>query len=462
MGMLLRKVRKYIEDNGLCAKGDRLVVGVSGGADSVALLCLLREMGYSVVAAHCNFCLRGEESDRDEWFVKGLCARLGVELHVRRFDTRAYAAREKVSVEMAARDLRYGWFDTLLDGLGAVAVAVAHHCEDNAETVLLNLIRGTGIAGLCGMQPKNGRVIRPLLDVGRADIEDYLGHIGQPYVTDSTNLEDNCVRNKIRLDILPEMQAVNPSVISSIVETAARLNEAKRLVDKQMESAVARCKLPPDNPQDTDGFKLNIHQLQCEVSPRLLLYKVLSPYGFNSTQIEEIFRSLTGDAGKLFTSPAGWTLLKDRHFLLVRRGGTDAGACDDRTELSVDAGALGRPVAFRWGGLHLRVEARRYAEGFVIPHKKTCACLDADALQGRLYIRRWRQGDRFRPFGMKGTKLVSDYMTDCKFSLFRKQEQCVLVDGDGRIVWLVGERIDDRCKVSARTRRLLLVEVMDC
>lgn len=457
--MLRWKVRKYIGENGLCRKKDKVIAGVSGGADSVALLCLLQEMGYDVEAAHCNFQLRGAESGRDEAFVRHLCEEKNIPLHVKRFDTQAYAETRKISIEMAARDLRYDWFRLLLKEEKAAVIAVAHHREDNAETVLLNLIRGTGIAGLCGMQPRNGDVIRPLLDVSREEIEDYLRHTGQSFVTDSTNLEDHCVRNKIRLNILPEMQAINPSVVSSIVETAARLNEAKRLVDKQMQRSELRCKLPPDATLNAEGCKVNIHQLQFEVSPRLLLYKILSPYGFNSTQIEEIYASLTGEAGKLFESPKGWTLLKDRNFLLVRKSGTAGGGVSTGKILLADMSDSPFPLSVTWNALHISASVLSYSKDYIIPHKKSCACLDMAKLSGRLYVRRWKQGDRFKPFGMTGTKLVSDYMTDCKFSLFQKEAQCVLVDENDRIIWLVGERIDDDYKISETTGDLLLVSL---
>lgn len=457
--MLRWKIKKYIEAHNLCGRKDKLLVGISGGADSVALLRLLQEMGYDVEAAHCNFQLRGAESERDERFVTALCEKLEVTLHVRRFETSAYAASRKISIEMAARDLRYDWFRTLLKERGAAAIAVAHHREDNAETVLLNLIRGTGIAGLCGMQPKNGEVIRPLLDVSRGEIEDYLRHVGQPFVTDSTNLEDHCVRNKIRLNILPEMQGINPSVVASIVETAARLNEAKRLVDKQMTRSEKRCKLPLDPALNAEGCKINIHQLQCEVSPRLLLYRILSPYGFNSTQIEEIHASLTGEAGKLFESPKGWTLLKDRNFLMVRKSDPEGQTGDAGRRFEVDLSGGEFPREIVCGTLRLSVSRQDYSPDFIIPHKKSCACLDLGKLPGKLYVRRWKQGDRFKPFGMTGTKLVSDYMTDCKFSLFRKETQCVLVDDEDTIIWLVGERIDDAYRIDGRTSEMLLVNL---
>lgn len=477
--MIRWKVKKYIEENNLCNKSDRLIVGVSGGADSVALLRLLLQMGYHVEVAHCNFRLRGRESERDEQFVRDLCAQLKLTLHVRRFDTTAYAEAQKISLEMAARDLRYDWFGELLKERGAVAVAVAHHQEDNAETILLNLIRGTGITGLCGMKPRNGKVIRPLLQVSRDEIEDYLQHLKQNYVTDSTNLEDNCVRNKIRLHIIPEMQTINPSVVDTIVATSARLNDAKRLIDIQLEAAEKRCRLKletsltplsssVENKTDTreeeneqlEGCKINIHQLQFEASPGLLLYRVLSPYGFNSTQIDEIHASLTGEAGKLFESSRGWTLLKDRDFLIIRKNDPATPVVSSDKIHLVTLPLIPTSSIVKWHSLTLKFDVLDIKENFVIPHKKSFACLDADTLPADLYIRLWKQGDRFSPFGMRGTKLLSDYMTDCKFSLFQKEQQAVLVDKDDRIIWLIGERIDNRYKIGRHTKRIVLIELI--
>ena len=209
--MLESKIEKYISEKGLFGKTDKLVVALSGGADSVALLRILLSLGYDCVAAHCNFHLRAAESDRDEDFVRKLCAGLSVHLEVVHFQTSDYARENSLSIEMAARELRYGWFDEIRKRYGASCIAVAHHRDDSVETFLLNLSRGTGINGLKGIMPKNGFIVRPLLEAGRDDILEYLKRIEQDYVTDSTNLEDIYTRNKIRLDIIPLFKQINPS-----------------------------------------------------------------------------------------------------------------------------------------------------------------------------------------------------------------------------------------------------------
>ena len=233
-------VSSFANIHHLFAKEGIYLVALSGGADSVALLLALLDMGVRVEAVHCNFHLRGEESDRDEQFCKDLCSKYNVELHLVHFDTREYAALHHVSIEMAARDLRYAYFERLHSDIGAEAICVAHHRDDSVETVLLNLVRGTGLRGLRGIQPKNGNIVRPLLCVSRDDIECFLDSLGQDYVTDSTNLHDDVKRNKIRLDVLPLLETLNPDVRQSIFRTSLRVGEALKMFDAAMTESVAK------------------------------------------------------------------------------------------------------------------------------------------------------------------------------------------------------------------------------
>ena len=240
--MLKRKVRQFIEHQELLQKGDRILVALSGGADSVALLRVLLQLGYTCEAAHCNFHLRGEESNRDETFVRNLCQQLNIQLHVQHFDTTSYAKANGISIEMAARNLRYNWFEELRQETGCQWIAVAHHQDDSIETFLLNLIRGTGIKGLRGIQPKNGYVVRPLLCVNREEILDYLQHLGQPFVNDSTNQQHDYTRNKIRLDLLPLLETINPSIRESLLQTANHLNEVHLIYNKSVAACIAQVK----------------------------------------------------------------------------------------------------------------------------------------------------------------------------------------------------------------------------
>lgn len=419
-----QKIARYINRHRLFSPKDKILVALSGGADSVALLRLLLDLGYACEAAHCNFHLRGEESDRDEAFVRRLCKEQQVSLHIVHFDTERTAKERHISIEMAARELRYDWFEKMRKECGATVVAVAHHQDDSVETLLLNLLRGTGINGLCGIRPKNGHIVRPLLCLDRKDLLDYLSSIGQPYVTDSTNLQDEYTRNKIRLNLLPLMREINPSAKESILKTAEHLNDAAAIYNKGIEEAKRRI----SNPQG-----IRIDALKQEVAAETVLFETLHPMGFNASQTQDIYRSLDGQPGKSFRS-AGWRVIKDRELLLI-------------TPLQETP----QPV--------LEIKEYDYTANFAIPHDRNTACFDADKLTSPLSLRLWKQGDTFVPFGMKGRKKVSDYLTDRKFSLLRKERQWLLCSGD-EIAWLVGERADNRFRIDKDTRKVVVATVV--
>ena len=430
--MFHRRVNKYIEEKRLFALHDRVLVALSGGADSVALLRVLLALGYYCEAAHCNFHLRGEESDRDERFVRKLCGELDVVLHVTHFDTAVYASENHISIEMAAREMRYGWFEQLRKERRMTVIAVAHHRDDSVETFLLNLVRGAGINGLKGITPRNGSVVRPLLEMSREDIVHYLQHLHQEYVTDSTNLQDEYMRNKIRLNVLPMLRGLNPSVSERIAETAARLSDVSLIYNKEMEAGKKRVMEGPD--------RIHIARLMAETAPAALLFEILHPLGFNSMQVKDIFRSLSvAHSGRRFVS-AGWEVLRDRTELIFQVRKRDEEMFSEKVP-------------------QLVMETVEAGSGFVIPKDKNTACLDADKLVQPLVVRKWRKGDSFIPFGMKGKKNVSDYLTDRKFSLFQKEKQYVVCSAD-RIVWLVGERSDDRFRVTEGTKRILIIRLL--
>jgi tRNA(Ile)-lysidine synthase len=400
-------------------------VALSGGADSVALLRLLLHLGYTCEAAHCNFHLRGAESDRDEEFVRCLCREQETVLHTVHFDTEKEAKERHISIEMAARELRYDWFEEVRKECGASVIAVAHHRDDSVETFLLNLIRGTGINGLRGIQPRNGKIVRPLLCLDRKEITDYLDSLGQSYVTDSTNLQDEYTRNKIRLNLLPMMQEINPAVKESILKTAEHLEDAASIYKRGIEEAKKRILTP-------EG--ICIRALLQETAPETVLFEILYPLGFNAAQVKDIYRALNGQPGKVFASTCR-RVVKDRELLLIE-------PLQEATKPK------------------LTMKEYEHTPGFVIPRDKNTACFDADKLQHPLSLRLFRQGDTFVPFGMKGRKKVSDYLTDRKFSLLRKERQWILCCGDD-IIWLVGERADNRFRVDEGTKKVLIVVIND-
>ena len=427
MPSLERKTARYIAQKHLLNPGDRVIVALSGGADSVTLLCVLQALGYRCEAAHCNFHLRGAESDRDEAFVRDLCHERNVNLHLTHFDTQEEATRRHISIEMAARDLRYRWFEGIRRESEAHAIAVAHHSDDSLETFLINLLRGTGINGLQGIKPRNGYIIRPLLCANRQEITDYLTDIGQSFVTDSTNLEDEYLRNKIRLHLLPLMQQINPAAKENILKTAAHLTDASLLYRQAVDEGRRRI-------LRNGGQAIDICSLLQEPAPSTLLFEILHPLGFNESQTDAICRSLTdGQPGKRFET-GDWQVVRDRECLLIERREETAPPCLD-------------------------MQTTDYTPGFDIPRDRHTACLDADKLEYPLTLRLWQKGDTFVPFGMTGRKKVSDYLTDRKVPLSRKERQWVLCSGND-IAWLVGERSDNRFRIDSSTRRVIIVRVI--
>ena len=439
---MLKKIAHFIEQHKLLSKDKKYIVALSGGADSVCLLLVLQRLGYDVEAAHCNFKLRGEEADRDEQFCVELCKKNDIKIHLVHFDTNFYAISHKISIEMAARELRYSYFENLIRDIGADAVCVAHHQNDCAETVILNLVRGTGIQGLAGIQPKRDNIVRPLLCVSRDEIESFLACEGQDFITDSTNLDDLYVRNKIRLNIIPMMEKINPAAVQNIVKTAIRLSEANKVFNHSIEEASLRV-----SDSTAEGLVIDIEKLRKEVSTEYTLFNILKNYGFNPDQIEAIDSNLE--------APTGTIYLSESHQLLFNRGKIIV------TERSNSATSLKIPETGKYifgdKGEALKVELKTVGSTFSISKDKNIATLDARNIRFPLIFRNVRNGDRFVPFGMKGSKLVSDYLTDRHRSLNEKRNQMVVEDADGRIIWLAGERTDNRFRVDAATTEVLII-----
>lgn len=432
---MIYKVAKYIQQKNLMQEGEKTLIALSGGADSVALLVALQKLGYECEAMHCNFHLRGEESMRDEEFVRTLCEKRGVKLIVADFDTKKYAAEKGISIEMAARELRYKAFEKHRKEIGAKSIAVAHHRDDSAETMLLNLIRGTGIKGLHGIQPRNGHIVRPLLCVGRNDIMEYLEKRGEGYVTDSTNLETDFTRNKIRLQIMPLLQEINPSIAITLAQTAERISEVEKIYTKATEEGVERVK---------KGNIIDIGLLKQELSPQALLHEIVQPLGFNSAQTNDILQATDAESGRTFESNE-WRIVKDRTTLII------APKANSQILVTIPGDGC---LKTTHGTL---ICATKEYHG-IIERKKDIATIDLDKVQLPLTLRNKREGDRFTPFGMRGSKLVSDYLTDRKTSLLEKEQQLVVTDATERILWVVGERPAAQCAVDEKTKKILRLE----
>lgn len=434
------QIQQYIIQHQLLSGEKPVVVGISGGADSVALLHILVSLGYKCIAAHCNFNLRGDESFRDEQFTIDFTKRLQVPLCKISFETNKYAQENRLSVEMAARELRYRWFEELLNTYDADAVAVAHHRDDSVETLLINLTRGSGLTGLTGIKPKNGNVVRPLLCVSREDIYAYIENNGLEYVTDSSNSSDIYTRNFIRLKVIPLLEEINPSVKASLARTANHLYDASLIYNHSIEEA--RKVIIQNN-------RLSISVLLSFPAPATILYEMLKPYGFSRTVCESIFTVLEKDSGKIFYSSTH-RLLKDRSDLLIDvLSGEDNRAYlinleDDNVDLPVE----------------LKPEIVVIKEDYQIEKDKKFAYFDFDKLSFPLVLRHWQEGDWFVPFGMKGKKKISDYFNDKKFSLFDKEKTWLLCSGQD-VIWIVGERTDNRYRIEKTTKRVLKLKFID-
>ena len=429
-------------------KEKKYIVALSGGADSVCLLLKMLDEGRHVEAAHCNFHLRGAESDRDESFVVSLCSRLGVPLHRAHFDTREYASLHKVSIEMAARTLRYDYFEKLRRDIGAEAILVAHHRDDNVETVLMNMVRGTGIRGVAGIRPRNGHILRPLLDMSRSDIEAYLRERGETYVTDSTNLEDEATRNKFRLNVVPLLRTINPRASENIHSTSKHLAEAERIV----EWAVSMAREEIITSQG-DDLIIDVPRLEAFVSPEYLLNDICRDYGFSTSQIADMSEAIREHhVGAVFSSATHIAAVANINNQLCIQISKNI---PDQSEYKLPEEGIYNLSST----LKVIIKSEVIADDFVISKSADCATLDYRKVVFPLTLRTIREGDRFTPFGMKGSKLVSDYLTDIKCSVIDKRRQQVVVDATGTIVWLVGRRTSDKCRIDATSTTALVISL---
>lgn len=448
--MLTEQIRKYIESNALLTEEGLHLVALSGGADSVALLRVLLSLGYRVEAMHCNFNLRGEESKRDEQFCKDLCQTLGVHLHLAHFDTVFYSQQHHVSIEMAARELRYSYFRQLQNELHAESICVAHHKDDCAETVLMNLIRGTGLTGLTGIRPKNGCIIRPLLCVSRKEIEDYLAVIHQGHITDSSNLVNNVKRNKVRLDMMPTIHELNPSATDAITLTAKHVADALPLLDYALQHWEAECVKPIEVSANVDcsfqAVSVNIARLMATPSPEYVLYSILTKRGIPPQLTSQVFSHLDSQTGTSWQINER-TITIDRGHLLIE----PQYSAFRELKLPME----GKYVLSNGDRIELSVHEK--SDDFKIDTSPNVAQLDADMTRLPLTIRLVQNGDRFVPFGMTGSKLVSDLLTDRKMSLQQKRNQLCVTDASEQIVWLTGLRISNKHRITSHTIKYICV-----
>ncbi|CVI72079.1 tRNA lysidine(34) synthetase TilS [Alistipes sp. CHKCI003] len=443
MTTLTEGFRRYVAENGLFTHDDRILLTVSGGVDSMVMLSLFTAAGYDVGVAHCNFQLRGAESEEDEVLVEREAAKYGVPFYNRRFDTAAEMERTGESMEMTARRLRYAWFDSLSREHGYTTVAVAHHADDSIETFFINLLRGTGLRGLTGISAQREGVVRPLMFASRKEILEYAVAHRIPFREDSSNRSTKYLRNKIRLGLIPRIREINPKFTELMRRNLSRLADAQRFIDRGIE------RIRQDAVTTRDGIDtIRIDRIGADFPLGFVIYELLSTaYGFKGDVIDALCRALAKEsAGRRFYSRE-YTATVDRGTILVART-----SADDLCQTAVPEGAL-RTYC---GNSVLYFERRDIdtIRDFGVPEH--IAQVDADKLRWPLTLRRWREGDWFVPYGMTGRKKVSDYLTDRKIPLPEKQRQFVLLSGE-EIVWLVGRRIDDRYRLTSETENVLRI-----
>ncbi|UPL49886.1 tRNA lysidine(34) synthetase TilS [Hymenobacter sublimis] len=442
---MLDRIQAYIQEHALFSPTDKLLVAVSGGLDSVVLAHVLHKLGVEFAVAHCHFGLRAEEADADEEFVRKLAGQYKVPYFVEFFQTKQFAEQEGISTQMAARTLRYEWFERIRQTQGLDYIATAHHQRDTAETMLLNLTHGTGLAGLHGIRPKAGYLVRPLLAVSKPDLYDYVVENRLVWREDASNDSPVYQRNRLRLEVLPVLRDINPNLDQTLSITAERVGGAEEIVRRYVEETAAQARR--DEPEAT---YLDIRMLQKTAATTVVLHELLRPFGFSYLVVKDIVLSFGAESGRRFESPTH-RLVKDREQLVITpRTLTKFGTHQ------LQAGQ----EALKIDGLHLRTELVEIPEGYEVPRGKAVAALDADALKFPLTVRAWQEGDWFMPIGMKGKKKLSDFLIDQKVPLNLKDNVQVLVSADGKIAWVIGFRPDDRFKVTEETERVLVVKRM--
>jgi tRNA(Ile)-lysidine synthase len=436
----------FINQQKLDLSAKSTLLTVSGGVDSIVLAHLFYRAGFSAGIAHCNFRLRGEESEGDEVFVAQLARQYGFPFHVQRFETKKEALDRGISTQMAARALRYTWFEEVRQSLQYDFVATAHHLNDAFETVLLNLTRGTGIAGLHGIAVKNQNLIRPLLFASREEIMEYAAEQQLTFREDSSNLSSHYKRNLIRQEVVPVLKKMNPSLEHTFKTTTKRLSAAEALLQDLLQP------WKKEAVKDSQGIiHISIKSLLESSEPVYRLWFILEAFGFTYRQAEEIFLSAEGLSGKWFES-ATHVVLKDRDLFLV----------SERTQKSQTGVWVIDQTSgkFKLGALSLAISNHFKNKEFEVNRGGDTACFDQDRLLFPLTVRSWMPGDTFNPFGMGGkSKKVSDLLIDLKLNMFEKQNVKVLLNGIGDILWVIGLRTDDRYKVQESTQQVLVIQL---
>ncbi len=438
---MYNKFIKFITEKQLFSPHQKVLLAVSGGIDSMVLLHLFEKSGFGYGVAHCNFKLRGSESDGDEEFVKEQVLVHGTPAWFETFETKAYAKLCGISIEMAARELRYNFFEKVRVEQGFDFIATAHHQDDLIETFFLNLSRKTGIKGLTGIKEKSGTLLRPLIFANRDDIENYATENQIESRKDSSNSEVVFQRNYLRHKVLPLLTELNPSFRKNLLATVENLKDAEQVYSGYLDNEKLKVVT-----NDSNVLIINIERLQAAPFPKTLLLEILSEFNFNATVVDEIRNSLLTVSGKQFYSKTH-RLVKDRENLFVSPINNE-----EEKVFYIEEGDLEL-----FDPLKISIE-RVPAERFQIIKKQTVACIDLNKIEFPLLIRKWRQGDYFQPLGMTGFKKVSDFFIDQKVPVHEKEKIWILCSGK-KIIWIMGHRIDNRFKVTQQTKTIMKIRI---
>lgn len=436
---LLQRFKKYIQSENLFREKDKLLLAVSGGVDSVVLCELCKQAGYDFAIAHCNFQLRGDDSERDEKFVSALAGKYNVSFHVVKFETKEIAREKKISTQEAARELRYDWFEEIRKKNDYKYILTAHHADDNIETVTMNFFRGTGIKGIRGIESKHDHIVRPLLFARRSELEEFLTTHQLEFVSDSSNLKDDYTRNYFRNQVIPLVEKSFPEVNENILSNINRFREVELLYQQ----AVDLCK---KKLLELKGNEVHIPVLKLKKAEPLhsIVYEIIKEYNFSSAQTDEVITLLDSESGKYVQSPSH-RVIKNRKWLIIAPNDIEGSDI-----IVVDK--IGN-WQFAIGNLLLETTS---TSNFKPQTSNLAASLDADEIKFPLLLRKWKQGDYFYPLGMKKKKKLSRFFIDQKLSKTDKEKAWV-IEMDKKIIWVVGYRIDDRFKITDKTKTVLKI-----
>jgi len=447
---MLEKIKKKLQI--LISTNDKILLTVSGGPDSVAMVDIFKKAGYTFDIAHCNFMLRGQDSDSDEEFVNLLANKYNSKLYAKKCETRTFAAENKLSIEMAARQLRYDWFEELSQKYGYTKIATAHNLDDNVETILMNMTHKTGLKGLLGIPEINGKIIRPMLDVSKSEILEYLKQNNLDYRIDKTNAETVFQRNKIRHIIIPQFLKLNPAFLQNVVDTSSNLKQYEELFRNIFLDFKLECVKEKEN-----EIEIDLNNVTKYKPLKLFLFEYLRKYGFNSTQVENIIEVISGinEESKIFQSSEYQIYLQEKLIKILPLKSINLSS--EKYFISIED--LNGKKDYSKGSfdeINLSFKIIN-AENYSIEKDSRIGAFDFDKLSFPLKLRKWEEGDYFYPLGMKGKKKLSDFFTDLKFNTLDKKKVWIL-ESAGKIVWIVGYRIDNRFRITKETKKILRLE----